>query len=178
VSVTKSCENPEAAIRLINYCLSDEGQILDFYGAEGVTMEYVDGEPFLLDGVYEAKLADWVGYGKETGLRYWDRMKSQKWNWERKTEAPIRAENRAMAAKYAFDATYLKALQVDAATAEGILLAEIEANILSQITQIIIEPDADSVEAGVQELLQSYEAKGLSDLEAAWSEQYTKLTNK
>ena len=178
VSVTKSCKNPEAAIRFINYCLSDEGEILDFYGAEGVTMEFVDGEPYLLDGVYEAKLADWTGYGQETGLRYWDRMKSQKWNWERKTEAPIRAANRAMAAKYAFDATYLKALQIDAATPEGILLAEIEANILSQITQIIIQPDTAGVEASVQELLQSYEAKDLSALEAAWSEQYTKLTNK
>lgn len=176
VSITKNCKNPEAAIRFINFCLSDEGQILDFYGVEGETMEFRDGVPYLLDGVYEEKLADWTGYGRKTGVRLWDRMKSQKWNWERQVEAPVRAANRAMAAKYAFDATYLKPLQIESTTPEGILYAEIETNIIPQITEIIIDPDGTRIESRIQELLEYYEGKGLDSLENAWTEQYNRIT--
>lgn len=176
-SVTKNCKNLEAATRFIDFCLSDEGEILDFYGVEGNTMEFKDGQPYLMDGVYEAKLADWKGYGQKTGVRLWDRMKSQKWNWERQVEAPVRSSNRAMAAKYAFDATYLKALQVDASTPEGILYGDISANIISQLTQIIIEPDASKIESELQSLLSTYEGKGLSALEDAWTEQYDRISS-
>jgi ABC-type glycerol-3-phosphate transport system substrate-binding protein len=163
--------------RFINFCLSDEGQILDFYGVEGETMEYRDGVPYLMDGVYEEKLADWTGYAKKTGVRLWDRMKSQKWNWERQVEAPVRAANRAMSAKYAFDATYLKPLQVDSTTPEGILYAEIETNIIPQLTEIIIDPDGSKIESSIQELLEYYEGKGLDALENVWTEQYNRITD-
>ncbi|MDD4796820.1 MAG: extracellular solute-binding protein [Eubacteriales bacterium] len=177
-TVTKNCKDPEAAIRFIDFCLSDEGEILDFYGVEGETMEFRDGVPWLMDGVYEAKLADWAGYGKQTGVRLWDRMKSQKWNWERQIEAPIRSANRAIASKYAFDATFLKPIQVDAATPEGILYGEIDANYKAQMTEIIIEPDASKVASMVQDLLSSYEGKGLVALEDAWTVNYERIAGK
>ncbi|NLW10741.1 MAG: extracellular solute-binding protein, partial [Clostridiaceae bacterium] len=177
VSITKNCKNLEAAIRFIDFCLSDEGQILDFYGVEGETMEFRDGVPYLLEGVYEAKLADWSGYAKKTGVRLWDRMKNQKWNWERQVEAPQRAANRAMSAKYAFDATFLKALQVDSTTPEGILYAEIETNIIPQLTEIIVDSKPTEIESKIQELLKYYESKGLSALEDAWTEHYNRIIN-
>lgn len=174
--VTKNCKDPEAAIRFIDYMLSDEGEILDFYGVEGNTMVFnEEGQPEFMEGVYEAKLADWKGYGRETGVRLLDLMQNQKWNWERHVEEPVRAANRAMASKSAFDATYLKPIQVDSSTPEGILYADIEANIRAQITEIIVDTDITNVESEIMELLSYYEEKGLSTLEDAWTNQYQRI---
>ena len=89
--VTTNCEYPEAVTRFIDYFLSDEGNILDFYGVEDNTMYFdEEGMPHLMDGVYEAKLADFDGYGQETGVRVFDVMMDATWNWERWTESEIR----------------------------------------------------------------------------------------
>ncbi len=175
LSVTKNCRHPEAATHFIDFCLSDEGQILDFYGIEGETMEFKDGQPYLKKGIYDHLMADWDGYRAKSGIRLWDQMKSQKWNWERQAESPVRSANRAMAAKYAFDGTYLKPLQVKSTTLEGILFAEIEANIIPQITEIVIDPDASKVVPEMKSLLKSYESKGLSKLEDVWTDQYSQI---
>jgi putative aldouronate transport system substrate-binding protein len=173
--VTKNCKEPEAVTRFIDYYLSDEGEILNFYGVEGNTMKFVDGKPQFLPGVYEAKLADFDGYGKKTGVRVFDVMNDATWNWERDAESDIRKANRTMVRSYAFNGTLYKALQVDSSTTEGILNAEIEANVIAELTKLIIQPDGSSIEAKVQELLKSYESKGLSKLEDIWTAQYNKL---
>lgn len=50
--VTDSCDNPEKAIQLFTYLLSDEGQYLTTYGIEGVTYEFnEDGKAVLLEEV-------------------------------------------------------------------------------------------------------------------------------
>jgi putative aldouronate transport system substrate-binding protein len=175
--VTKNCKEQEAVARFIDYFLSDEGNILDFYGVEGQTMEFKDGKPYLMDGVYEAKLADFDGYGKKTGVRVFDVMMDATWNWERNVESEIRSANRSMVMKYAFDGTYLKALSVDSSTDAGILNAEISANLVAEFTKIIIAKDNSQIEAMVQALLKNYEGKGLSKLEDEWSAQYAKMIN-
>lgn len=40
-----TCKNPEAAIKVLNYINSDEGQLLAYYGVEGEQYEMVDGKP-------------------------------------------------------------------------------------------------------------------------------------
>ena len=77
--------------------------------------------------------------------------------------------------KYAFDGTYFKALQVDSTTDEGILNAEISANLVSEFSKIIIEKDSSKIESMVQGLLKNYENKGLSKLEDEWTRQYLNL---
>ena len=47
--VTTSCKNPELACRYIDQYYSDEGFILTNYGEEGVTFNWVDGEPVYTD---------------------------------------------------------------------------------------------------------------------------------
>lgn len=174
-TVTKNCKDPEAATKIIDYLLSPEGAILNFYGVEGETMEFRDGEPWLLDGVYEAKLADWTGYALSHGIRVFDFMNNQKYNWERQVEAPDRMANREIATKYAFDATKLKAIQVDSTTDEGILRGELMAELQAELTRIIIVEDPNQIEAMVQAVLEDYEDRGLIKLEDEWSRQYNRL---
>jgi len=49
LTITKNCEHPEAAIRLIDYIGSIEGQKLVYYGLEGVHYEMVDKKPRMKD---------------------------------------------------------------------------------------------------------------------------------
>lgn len=48
-AVAASCKYPEYAIQMLDYLYSEEGSFLANYGIEGVTFEYVDGEPRLTD---------------------------------------------------------------------------------------------------------------------------------
>lgn len=45
IFLPKTCKNPEAAIKLLNFLNSDEGQLLVYYGIEGTHYEMVDGKP-------------------------------------------------------------------------------------------------------------------------------------
>jgi putative aldouronate transport system substrate-binding protein len=170
--ITKNCRDPEAAMRFINYFLSPEGETLNFYGVEGNTMEFVDGKPQLYPEAYEAKLADWDGYAHSHGVRIFDMMNNQVYNWERDQESEDRQIDRAKAAEFAFDGTIQQVALVDPMSPEGILLAEIEANIQSELVKIIMEPDTSKIPAMVDELLAEYERKGVASLEAEWTKQY------
>jgi putative aldouronate transport system substrate-binding protein len=170
--VTKNCKNPEAAIKFIDYFLSPEGQIANFYGIEGETMEFRDGKPYLYPEAYEAKLADWQGAAEKYGIRIFDFMNNQKYNWEREQETPDHQADRALAAKYAFDGTIQTVTIIDPLTPEGILLAEIQANIVSQLTKSIMVDDPSTIKPQVDALLAEYERKGIAALESEWTKQY------
>jgi putative aldouronate transport system substrate-binding protein len=170
--VTKNAKNTEAAMRFINYFLSPEGQTLNFYGIEGKTMEFRNGKPYLYPEAYEAKLADWYGYAKVAGVRIFDMMNNQKYNWEREQESEARRIDRAMATRYAYDGTIQVVTIIDPLSEEGILLAEIQANIVSQLTKIIMEPDQNKIQGLVDALTTEYERKGVARLENAWTKQY------
>lgn len=44
--ISKKCKNPEKAIQLMSYLISEEGQLMTWYGVEGVTWEYDEnGKP-------------------------------------------------------------------------------------------------------------------------------------
>jgi ABC-type sugar transport system, periplasmic component len=43
--LTKTCKNPAAAVRFLNYLNSDEGQLYAYYGIEGIHYTMVDGKP-------------------------------------------------------------------------------------------------------------------------------------
>ena len=45
--ISSTCKYPELAYEILDFMCSDEGGILDMWGIEGETFEYVDGENFL-----------------------------------------------------------------------------------------------------------------------------------
>ena len=49
--ITTSCQNPQAAARLLDYCYSEEGQTLLNWGIEGESYEIVDGEKQFTDNI-------------------------------------------------------------------------------------------------------------------------------
>lgn len=50
-SISTTCANPEAAVMWMDYWYSDEGMLIKNYGVEGISFEYVNGEPEFTDAV-------------------------------------------------------------------------------------------------------------------------------
>ncbi|MCL2057882.1 MAG: extracellular solute-binding protein [Oscillospiraceae bacterium] len=171
--ITKNCKNPEAAIRFVDYFLSPEGEILNFYGVEGDAMYFDEaGAPWLYDFAYEEKLIDWSGAGLKYGIRIFDMMNNAKYNWERTQETEDRQYNRKIAMDTAFDGSLLSAILIDPDTDEGILFAEIEANIRSELTSMIMEADPARIESMLGSTLAEYERRGIAKLESYASDFY------
>ncbi len=51
VAMSTNCTNPELAAKWMNFWYTEEGQTLTAYGVEGLSFEYVDGEPQYTDAV-------------------------------------------------------------------------------------------------------------------------------
>lgn len=56
--ITKNCKNPERAIKLMSYGMSDDGQKTLYLGKEGVTYDMVDGKPVIKPDVNKLKNSD------------------------------------------------------------------------------------------------------------------------
>ena len=51
IAISANCEDPELAAKFLNYNFTDEGYLLNNYGVEGVSYEYVDGKPQFTEAV-------------------------------------------------------------------------------------------------------------------------------
>lgn len=67
IGISAKSENPEAAMKWINYLYNPDGARLRYNGIEGVHWEYVDGVPTIMDEVWENKADE--EWQKENGLR-------------------------------------------------------------------------------------------------------------
>lgn len=82
--ISKNCKNPEKAIKLITYLLSEEGQKMTWLGVEGKTWDYnEEGIPEMKDEIKKILYADRTKFDEEYGADscYWmmqnDAMASQ-----------------------------------------------------------------------------------------------------
>lgn len=66
--ISKSCKNPQKAMELITYLVSEEGDMVMNYGREGETYTMVDGKPVLNPELLELKQTDPGQFEKEVGL--------------------------------------------------------------------------------------------------------------
>lgn len=71
--ISKNCKDPERAIALLDYLMSEHGQMVTYLGVEGVTYDMVDGRPVLKDEVRELLATDRDTYDKIYGAddAYW-----------------------------------------------------------------------------------------------------------
>lgn len=83
--ISKKCKAPDKAIKLLSYLLSDEGQLLTWYGVEGMTWEYDEnGVPRMYPEVENLLNTDRITYDKIYGADccYWmlqDNAKADEW---------------------------------------------------------------------------------------------------
>lgn len=85
--ISKNCQNPERAIALLDYLISEHGQMVTYLGVEGVTYDMVDGTPVLKDEVRELLDTDRESYDRIYGAddAYWmlqDNVMQMQWKQE------------------------------------------------------------------------------------------------
>lgn len=71
IAITKNCKNPEAAMKMINYLASEEGQYLLMWGIEGTNWNMVDGKHVPNDDLIEGFETDFDKTKLDTGVRKW-----------------------------------------------------------------------------------------------------------
>jgi len=70
--ITRQAADPQTAMQVITYLSSDHGQMIQQFGQEGVTFEYVDGVPTLLPEIQDFLATDYYGFRDEWGIRtFW-----------------------------------------------------------------------------------------------------------
>ncbi|ONI46134.1 ABC transporter substrate-binding protein [Candidatus Epulonipiscioides gigas] len=65
--ISKNCEDPERAIQLLTYFMSEHGQKRIKLGIEGETYDNIDGKYVTKPEVTELKMSDRVGYDRKYG---------------------------------------------------------------------------------------------------------------
>ena len=89
--VSKNCKNPDKAIQLIDYMISEEGQKLVYLGVEGLTYDVTEGKEIVKPEVLELLNKDRGAYDALYGAddAYWmfqDNVMQQ--NWRQDNESP------------------------------------------------------------------------------------------
>ena len=82
--ISKNCKNPDRAIQLMSYMMSEEGQKLIWFGPEGIGHESVDGKPVWKPEAWDLLTRDRNAYDQQIGgdATYWmlmDNAMYQQW---------------------------------------------------------------------------------------------------
>ncbi|MFC0215002.1 extracellular solute-binding protein [Paenibacillus chartarius] len=172
IIITDKCKNPEAAMKLLNYLTTEEGNLLAMNGPEGIQWDMAGGKPTLKKSYLDRWIAGekQVNIEKETGMGHYARLVGSdlgktSWGtyWILKDD-PIatndtRAQQRDKAlSPYWYDATTLGDLMVGADTdtlnkqqavdkrlyenAFSVILAKSEAECLAEFEKFVNNLDA------------------------------------
>lgn len=92
--ISKNCQNPEKAIELFSYLISEEGQKLTYLGVEGETYDTVDGNIVLKKEVKDLLNRDRNEYDRIYGAdnAYWmfqDNVMQLQWKYESEEDDPV-----------------------------------------------------------------------------------------
>lgn len=84
--ISKNCDHPEAAIKLLSYMMSEEGQRLVLLGVEGEHYTMEDGVPVPTRQAQKLMIEDYPAYTAQIGGNnsYWmlqDKVMQDKWNF-------------------------------------------------------------------------------------------------
>ncbi len=71
--ISKNCENPDRAIQLFSYLISEDGQKLTYLGVEGITYDVIDGKEVIKEEVKDILETDRKKYDRLYGAdnTYW-----------------------------------------------------------------------------------------------------------
>ena len=182
IAITDHCTNIDAALKVIDFLASEEGQYLMLWGIEGEDWNYVDGvrtpkeknvEMFtrdIADAIEKTDIRRWIwfiknGNGKD-GTPY-DMM--TKYQVSREAELA----NRRMADDY-WDISEFLGLEPENGTEESLMWTKIE-NIYDKAFPRIIDAESrGEMQSLYYKLLRDMEEEGLSKVEDVWTRNYLK----
>lgn len=156
--ISKSCENPERAIRFLTYLASEEGQKDLFLGPEGETWETVDGKPQLKPEMAQLLETDIEKLEKEIGIMdtYWMMRNPVIVNQWRPEKAPVIKQMEDFAnAQADIDGGIYKGLDPLGDSDAAVAFARISQNWEEVLPELITAKD----EAAFDKIFESFQAR-------------------
>ncbi len=186
IGISSTCQNPEAAIKLLNYLAGEEGQYLLLWGIEGETWHLENGihvpdETFLKKWVVNSNYME-----RTTGVRRWKWMikngnGSDGTPYDLTTkyspsELVTFANERISETDY-WDTSEYSGLEPSIRSGLGLYWQKIEAVSEDSFAKIVCASDAAEAETLYDNMVKSLQELNLQECEEAITEQYRSRQN-
>ena len=181
IGITNNCKNVDAALRVMDYLASEEGQYLLLWGVEGEHWTMENGQHVPNQEIFDALVNDFDTTSNETGIR--------KWTWFIKNGLGSDGTPYDLATKYdltdtaafaneafgesdCWDTADYAGLEPAGSTTLGLQWQKV-ADIMSQnYSKIVDAADNEAAIAVYESMIQEMDAAGLKDCEQYITEQY------
>lgn len=179
IAITNNCQNVEAALKLIDFCASQEGQDLMLWGIEGEDWtkdgdKYIPNEEVVArlknegnDAVEELGICRWTWFVRNDG--HSDGTPNRIANTERDWATQMAWQN--LTDTY-WDTAEFDALEPSGSTPDGLKYQKIKDIFDQAFPQMINAASSDEVDALYQKMLKDMEDAGLADVEKVINENY------
>lgn len=180
IAVTDHCENMDAALKVINFLASEEGQYLMLWGIEGEDWSFINGvrtpsdknlslfTRSVTNAIDQTSIRRWIWFiknGNGSDGSPYDMMTKYRPTLE------ARLANRRMQGDYWDTSVYL-GLDPESGTEESLMWTNIK-NIYDETFPKMVNADSEqSMLELYDKLLQDMEAEGLTSVEAIWTQNY------
>lgn len=181
IGITSNCKNPEAAMKLIDFLVSEEGQYLMMWGIEGKHWDMIDGKRTPKQEIVDAFQADFDKTKLDTGIR--------KWTWFIKNGYGTDGTPYDMATKYKlqptaefanqcfgesdnWDTADFTGLEPAGSSPEGLKWQKVQDVYNQNFPKIVNAADNASALAAYEAMIAEMEAAGLPDVESYMTTQY------
>lgn len=163
--ISKNCENPQKAIELFSYLISEEGQKLTYLGVEGETYDTADGEIVLREEVKDLLNRDRDEYNMTYGAdnTYWmfqDNVMQMQWKWESEEDDPVAQLERWTTPYTHYLAQY--ELCFDANSKAGNCDKQIKELWSHTLPKLLLAPSEEEFDAILEEFVEKREKLGFS----------------
>ena len=181
IGITKNCKNVDAAMRLIEYLVSEEGQYLLMWGIEGEHWTMENGVHVPNEEIFQGLLNDFESTSNDTGIR--------KWTWFVKNGFGSDGTPYDLTTKYqmtdtaafanevigesdAWDTAEFSGLEPAGSTPLGLQWQKV-ADVMNQNYSKIVEAaDHSAADAAYNSMIEEMNASGLESCEEYITEQY------
>ena len=180
IAITNNCKNPEAAMKLIDFLASEEGQYLMMWGIEGENYDIVDGKHVPHQDLIDGFQTDRDATVQETGAR--------KWTWFIKngngsdgtpydvTKYEVSKTTQLAQDRFGesdrWDTSEFDGLTPAGSTPEGLKWQKIEDIFDQEFPKIVNASSHDEAMAEYDKMLSDMESAGLEEVEKVITENY------
>lgn len=74
ISISKTCKDPVRAIKFLDYLASEEGQVLTYWGVEGMHYVVENGVRKIPQEINDQKINDSINFSKKTGIGFYNNI--------------------------------------------------------------------------------------------------------
>lgn len=180
IAITKNCKNVDAALKLIDFLASEEGQYLMMWGLEGKTWNMENGVHVPTEEILKEITTDIDTVKATYGIRKWtwfikngmgsDGTPYDLYSYEKTTTSKI--ANQHFGESDRWDTAEFDGITPDGSTPEGLSWQKIQDLYSQAFPQIVNASSYDEAMNLYQQLLNDMDAAGLSDVEKIFTEKY------